>query len=85
MKHVELSKTGFQGRSHDDHEHLKIHRLNKSPTDKSHYLVATIIEITVGVPVPAYSHGPTVVYVIEGTLNLFRSMVTCPIIKNRIA
>ena len=78
LKHVELSKTGFQGRPHDEHEHIKFHRLYESlPTDKSHYLVTAIAEVTPGVPIPAYYHGPTVFYIIEGTLNMFRSMETC--------
>ena len=67
---MELSQTGFQGRPHDDHEHVKVHRLNeKLPTDKSHYLLASIAEISAGEPVPAHYHGPAVLYIIEGKLN----------------
>ena len=64
--------------SADDHKHLKVHRLHESlPTDKSHYLAALghLGEITPGVPVPAHYPGPAVAYVIEGMLNVFRSMV----------
>jgi len=69
--HVEVSQTGFQGHPHDDYEHVKIHRLNeKLPTDKSHYLEAVISEISAGEPVPAYYHGPAVLYLIEGELHI---------------
>jgi len=68
--HVELSQTGFQGRPHDEHEHFKLHRLNeKLPTDKSHYLMAAIADISAGEPVPAHYPGPTVMYVVEGELH----------------
>ena len=76
MQHVELSQTGFQGVPHDDHEHLSVHRLNESlPTDKSHYLMAAIAELTAGVPVPAHYPGPAVAYIIEGELNMFKMYV----------
>ena len=76
MQHVELSQTGFQGVPHDDHEHLSVHRLNESlPSDKSHYLMAAIAELTAGVPVPAHYPGPAVAYVIEGELNMFKKYV----------
>jgi len=68
-KHVELSQTGFQGRPHDDYEHVKFHRLNENvPTDESHHLMAAIGEVSAGEPIPAHYHGPTVGYVIEGEL-----------------
>jgi len=69
--HVEVSQTGFQGRPHEDHEHVKVHRLYEElPTDKSHYLAAAIAEITVGEPVPAHYGGPAVLYMIEGELHI---------------
>jgi len=68
--HVELSQTGFQGRPIHDHEHFKVHRLNESvPSEKSHYLLAAIGELTVGVPIPAHYHGPGVAYIIEGEVH----------------
>ena len=39
--------------------------------------MAAIGEISAGEPVPVHYPGPAVVYVIEGTLNMFRSMVIC--------
>ena len=55
---------------------MKMHRLNESlPVDKSHYLLAVIIEVDAGKPIPAYYHGPTVGYLIEGRSNVFRSLV----------
>jgi len=68
--HIDLSETGIQGRPHDDHEHLKIHRLHESlPTDKPHYLLAALGEITAGVPVPAHYPGPALAYIIEGEVH----------------
>jgi len=68
--HVEVSQTGFQGSPHADHEHLKIHRLNENqPADNSHYLIAGLVELTAGVPIPAHYHGPAVLYIIEGEVH----------------
>jgi len=70
-KHVEVSQTGFQGRPHEDYDHVKIHRLNESlPTDTSHYLMAALGEVHEGEPVPAQYPGPAVAYVIEGELHV---------------
>jgi len=70
-RHVESSQTGFQGRTHDDHDHLKIHRLYEDrPTDKSHYLMTAFGEVHAGEPIPGYYPGPAVVYIIEGELHV---------------
>ena len=67
LQHVEVSQTGFQGRPHEDYDHLKIHRLNESlPTDTSHYLMAVFGEFREGEPIPAKYPGPAVAYIIEG-------------------
>jgi len=72
--HVKLSQTGFQGRPHDDYEHAKIQSLNhdKPPagSDKSHYLLAAVGELSAGEPVPVHHHGPAVLYIIEGELHI---------------
>jgi hypothetical protein len=53
---------------------LKILRLNENiPADKSHYLMVAIGDLSVGEPVPLQYPGAGLVYVIEGTLNIFRS------------
>jgi len=69
--HVESSKTGFQGVTHDEHNHLKVHRLYESrPVNKSHYLMTWFAEIEVGHPILGNFFGPTVVYIIEGEFHL---------------
>ena len=67
LQHVEVSQTGFQGRPHEDYDHLKVYRLNESlPTDTSHYLMAALAEFHEGEPVPAQYPGSAVAYIIEG-------------------
>jgi len=70
-KHIETSKTGIQGVTHDDHKNLKMHRLYEDrPVDKSHYMMTWFGEIEGGHPILARFFGPTVIYIIEGEFHL---------------
>lgn len=69
LKHLKSTLAqADKGSKHQDFNHLKVHRLNETrPVDKSHYLMAGLIEIQAGAPIPGQYPGPCVIYIIEGT------------------
>lgn len=63
-----VAQTGFQGVSHEDHKHMKLHRLYEDrPIGKSHYMMTRFAEINAGEPILGHFSGSTAVYTVEGT------------------